>query len=56
MKSNSREVRYAIKGGMIEVNGKVVREEKYPIGFGDVVHIVPISESYKDNLWKAGHL
>ena len=33
----SREALKIIKGGLIAVNGNVVRDVKYPIGFGDVI-------------------
>ena len=33
----SREALKIINGGLIEVNGKVVKDVKYPIGFGDVI-------------------
>ncbi|MCL5093479.1 MAG: S4 domain-containing protein [Candidatus Marsarchaeota archaeon] len=33
----SREALKIIKGGLITVNGKIVKDVKYPIGFGDVI-------------------
>ncbi len=48
------EARKAIKGGRIEVNGRIIREPKYPIGFGDVIRIVPSDESYWVHVGKYG--
>jgi len=36
---NSSEARHIIKAGEVKVNGKVVKEEKYPVGFSDIVEI-----------------
>lgn len=47
MDSTSRDVRYLLNRGDIEVNGKVVKEERYPLGFGDLVHLKPTGESYR---------
>ncbi len=33
----SREALKVIKGGLITVNGRVIKDVKYPIGFGDVI-------------------
>ena len=45
--STGKEARSIIKTGKIEVNGKVVRDEKYAVGFGDVILLKPTGESYK---------
>lgn len=51
---NTREAQKAIKGRRIEVNGKVVVDPKYPIGFGDIVRIVPSNEKYDIEMGKYG--
>ncbi len=38
--STTSEADRAIKRGSIQVNGKVIREPKYPVGFSDVVGVV----------------
>jgi ribosomal protein S4E len=52
--TNSKEARYLIKGGNISVNGKTVRIERYPVGFGDIITIVPINKSYRIGVAKKG--
>ncbi|MCL4376047.1 S4 domain-containing protein [Candidatus Parvarchaeota archaeon] len=36
---NAREARYLIKAGLVSVDGKKIREEKYVVGFSDVVNV-----------------
>ncbi len=36
---NAKEAKAIIHSGSIEVNGKVVKEIKYPIGLGDVIYV-----------------
>lgn len=36
---NAREARYLIKAGFVSVDGKKIKEEKYAVGFSDVVNI-----------------
>lgn len=43
---NSFEASKALKSGSIEVNGKIVRNAGYPVGFGDIIHIKPAKESF----------
>lgn len=51
---NSREARMIIKNGSVEVNGKVVRDERYPIGFGDLIRFVPINKLYRVTVARHG--
>ncbi|MDE1825459.1 MAG: hypothetical protein KGH77_04025 [Candidatus Micrarchaeota archaeon] len=44
--NSSSEARRAIVEGRIEINGRVRREPKYSIGFGDVIKVIPSNESY----------
>lgn len=37
--NNSKEARYLIKGGFVKVDGKTITEEKYSVGFNDVIQI-----------------
>ena len=32
------------KSGNVEVNGKPITDERYPLGFGDVIHFKPSNE------------
>jgi len=36
-----------ITKGDIEVNGKIVRDVKYPVGLGDIIKLVKLNETYK---------
>lgn len=45
--ANANEARKAIKTGNIEVNGKIVKDDKFSIGFGDTIKIVPSKETFK---------
>ncbi len=51
---SSREMRYALNNSYIEVNGKAVKDGKFPVGFGDVIHIKPSAEHYKAVSYKDG--
>lgn len=53
---NSFEARRAIKSGEIQVNGKVVKQERYPLGFGDIIHVVPAKSEYIVTVAKYGHV
>ncbi|MDE1761613.1 MAG: hypothetical protein KGH59_01790 [Candidatus Micrarchaeota archaeon] len=44
--SSAAEARKVIIAGKVEINGRVRRSYKYPIGFGDIVRIIPSNESY----------
>ena len=44
---STREAEKAIKARRIEVNGGVITDPRYPIGFGDIVKIVPSNEKYE---------
>ncbi len=44
--SNTKEVKQILKSGNVEVNGKQVKDERYPLGFGDVLHFKPSNERY----------
>ncbi|HUB92594.1 MAG TPA: S4 domain-containing protein [Candidatus Saccharimonadales bacterium] len=54
MDATSRDVRYLLNNREVEVNGKAVKEEKYPVGFGDMIHLRPSGESYKVVSGKGG--
>ncbi len=54
MEATTREIRFILNRGDVEVNGKVVREERYPVGFGDLIHLKPTAESYKIVSGKGG--
>ncbi len=48
----SKEARIAIKKGAIKVNGKTIKDEAFPIGFNDIISIVPNDKYYKININK----
>ncbi len=54
MEATTHEIRFVMNKGEVEVNGKAVREERYPVGFGDVIHLKPTAESYKVVSGKGG--
>ncbi len=51
---NAREARYAIKNGLVKVNGKAVSEERYPVGFSDVISVPDGGDSYLVGVGKRG--
>lgn len=52
--SRAKEARGMINEGKIEVNGRVIRDERYPIGFGDILTLKPTGESYSVGVGKNG--
>jgi small subunit ribosomal protein S4e len=52
--SNSKEAKRIIVTGQIEVNGAKVTDEKYPVGFGDVIGLIPTGESYSIGIGNKG--
>ncbi|MDE1845769.1 MAG: hypothetical protein KGH53_00585 [Candidatus Micrarchaeota archaeon] len=48
------EARNAIINGKVEINGRVRKNQKYPIGLGDVVKLIPSDESYLITVGKYG--
>jgi small subunit ribosomal protein S4e len=51
---NSAEARSVIKKGAIKVNGKVVKDERYPVGFGDIIDVEPSKETFAVDVAKHG--
>lgn len=51
---SASEARKAIIAGKIEINGRVRKSNKYPIGLGDIVKIIPSDESYLITVGKYG--
>jgi len=51
---NSREVKRILKAGGVEVNGKVIKDERYPVGFGDILHFKPSGEKYEIGVGSKG--
>ncbi len=49
---NSAEARRILNRGLVEVDGKVIKEEKYPIGFGDIIHLKPTDDYYRVGMGK----
>jgi small subunit ribosomal protein S4e len=52
--ANSKEAKRIIVTGEVEVNGKRVVDEKYPVGFGDVITLRPTKEAYVVGVGKKG--
>lgn len=44
---NMREVKYMLRKSYVMVDGKYVREYRYPIGLMDVIELVPTGEFYR---------
>ena len=47
MQSTTRDIRYLLNNNAVEINGKTVKRERYPVGFGDFIHLKPSKETYK---------
>jgi len=45
--SSMRETRRVLSEGKIEVDGKIVKDYKYPVGLMDVIHIKPTGEYFR---------
>lgn len=43
---NANEVKRILKAGSVEVNGKIIKDPRYPIGYGDHMHFKPSGEKY----------
>ncbi len=54
--SNAGEARKVIKSGSVEVNGRRVTDDRYPVGFGDVVKLVQTGEAYVIGVGKGGDI
>ncbi|MGC8662548.1 MAG: S4 domain-containing protein [Candidatus Micrarchaeia archaeon] len=53
-KMSAREAKTIISNGEIFINGKIIKEPKYPIGFGDIIFIKPEGAYYKITVGKRG--
>ncbi len=42
----AHEVKRILKAGSVEINGKVVKDTRYPVGFGDHIHFKPSGEKF----------
>lgn len=43
---NAKEAKRILKSGNVQVNGKVIKDTHYPLGFGDLIHFKPSSTSF----------
>ncbi len=50
----SREARTIIKKGEVEVNGRIVRDDHYPIGFSDMIHFKSANQSFAVGVGRYG--
>ncbi len=48
------EARRILKAGSVEVNGKVIKDSRYPVGFGDIILFKPNSEKYSVGVGSKG--
>lgn len=53
--ADTREARLLLKRGSVNINGKVIRDERYPVGFGDVISFAD-GESYRIDVAKHGFI
>ena len=53
---NSREAKRIINSGNVLVDGRVVKDYKFPVGFMDVIEIPKTEESYRVLLDRKGRL
>lgn len=44
---NLREVKYILRRGYFKIDGKTIKEYKYPVGLMDVIELVPTKEFYR---------
>lgn len=51
---NERESRRILNAGSVEVNGKVVKDPRFPIGFGDVISFKPSKEQFSIGVGRSG--
>ncbi len=51
---NTKEAKRIVKSGNVEINGKAVKDERFPLGFGDVIHFKPGNESYEVSAGRKG--
>lgn len=54
--ANAGEARKVIKTGSVEVNGRRVSDDRYPVGFGDVLELVQTKETYAVGVGKGGDI
>ncbi|MDE1855255.1 MAG: hypothetical protein KGH57_02985 [Candidatus Micrarchaeota archaeon] len=54
--ANASEARKIIKSGNVEVNGRKVSKDRYPIGFGDVLVLTQTKEVYTVGVGKNGDI
>lgn len=54
--ANKNEAKKTIKRGAVEVNGKLIRDERYPVGFGDVLTFKQSKETYRVGIGKYGDI
>ncbi len=50
--SNKTEAKKVLALGKVQVNGKVVKDEKYPLGFGDILKVTDSGDSYRIGIAK----
>ncbi len=49
-----REAELMLHSGFVMVNGKVIKDRKYPVGFNDVIELIPSKEKYSVSSGKNG--
>ncbi len=54
--SDANEAEFAIRKGYIELNGKVEKDPKQAVGYGDILHIIPNDEYFAVKVDKQGSI
>lgn len=52
--ANTAEAESALKRGAVKVNSNVVKDPRYPVGFGDVIHIDHLDENHRVDVERKG--
>ncbi len=47
LSSDMKESKRIVNAGSVEVNGKLIKNVKFPVGFGDVLHFIPSNEYFR---------
>jgi small subunit ribosomal protein S4e len=54
--ANKNEAKKTLKKGGVEINGRIVKDEKYPVGFGDVIAFKQSKETYTVGIGRYGDI
>ncbi len=54
--NTEKEAELPVRAGSFKVNGRIVKDIKYPIGYGDVIQILPLGKFYGIGINKQGKI